>query len=133
VRTLAELREAAVWPPKPQPEPWTIEKARAYALEVGDDERAAGALNDALSWAIDLLEWRPIETAPHNDHPIEGRIQVWEPDGGSSEPKTTGAVHIVVWRRQYEPDGPEGFWVSEMDDEPVDPTHWRPIGPGPGQ
>jgi len=86
-------------------EPWTVEKARKtltkYEWEL--------LQRDALSWALSLLEWRPIETAPRDGT----AVLIWEAQ--------VDCASVAWWELRC-------WWSADGERHP---THWRPIGPGP--
>lgn len=130
--TLAEQRDAdealcdsleAVACGFEKPNPWLLDRAATRITELSEDLKQACHDRDRYQADVERMGWQPIETAPK--------------DG------TAVLLYAAVPPRMAVPIVMPGFfdemddvWCSTLDtvDSPfVDPTHWQPLPPPPGE
>lgn len=81
--------------------------------------------------------WQPIETAPRDGTAVLVMRDIWPgTPSGRAEECNGHNTYVAAWWAG-ENDG-RGAWVCYMDAVcdphcPVDPTHWMPLPPAPGQ
>lgn len=77
-----------------------------------------------------MIDWQPIETAPHDGTPILTWLEgdwpeaiVWQ---DYPEDIAEAVGHIGFWRYADE-------LLSDVMDAPLEPTHWMPLPPAPSR
>lgn len=97
---------------KPMTDPMElVERLDQYAGRADDAGRIA---REAAACIREMVEWRPIETAPRDGTPV---LVIWK----AYLPEVVCAV--VMW---------DGDQWREADDIVSGPTHWLPLPPAPG-
>ncbi len=99
-----------------------VGRLEKYVGPVRDNEiQIASDIREAANCIREMVEWRPIETAPGPDHAMFV-VRAFEVTTLSGVIYTSDPV--CVWRNA---DGSFARWKQEFQ-----PTHWLPLPPAPG-
>lgn len=91
-------------------------EGRNWSCTCGDDETAMNLIAQMAACIREMVEWRPIETAPHETLVVLGWFEdgVWKQDLG------------LASAGQRWPTGASNMWWHGSA------THWLPLPPAPG-